>query len=381
MMSDEDKPLVPAEPAADNAASAPAPARSPALPLAILALLIALGTLVGGYFVWHEVQRQGAWQQQVLGQIDSRGQSLDQRLETFKDRLDSDLAASERSRRSVEEQQRGLAAAQAGLEEALAALRAQLGRSQHDWVLAEVQYLLTVANQRVQLQRDTVTAIAALESADRRLHSLADPGFNPVREQIAHELDALRAVAVPDLAGIALTLDTLAKTADELPLRDAQARAFSPEPAAATEAPAERDWLRLPRLIWDELKRLVVVRRNDVPVGPMLAPEQQFFLYENLRLQLSMARLAALTGDTASYRASLTTAAGWLGAHFAADAPRVGAARAELERLATLELRPALPDVSASLRLLRERMRLADLEGADAASGTPPAASESGTAP
>ncbi|MFP5506473.1 MAG: uroporphyrinogen-III C-methyltransferase [Gammaproteobacteria bacterium] len=378
-MSDEDKPLVPAEPAAGNAKSAPAPARSPALPLAILALLIALGTLVGGYFVWHEVQRQGAWQQQVLGQIDSRGQSLDQRLETFKDRLDSDLAASERSRRAVEEQQRELAAAQAGLEDALAALRAQLGRSQHDWVLAEVQYLLTVANQRVQLQRDTVTAIAALESADRRLHSLADPGFNPVREQIARELDALRAVAAPDLAGIALTLDTLAKTADELPLRDAQARVFSPEPAAAADAPAERDWLHLPRLIWDELKRLVVVRRNDVPVGPMLAPEQQFFLYENLRLQLSMARLAALTGDTASYRASLTTAAGWLDAHFAADAPRVGAARTELERLAALELRPALPDVSASLRLLRERMRLSDLQGAGAANGTPPTEPE--TAP
>lgn len=380
-MSDEEKPLVPAETATDTAMPTPAPVRQTALTVAILALLIALGTLVGGYFVWHEVQRQGAWQQQVLGQIDSRGQTLDQRLDAFKDRLDSDMAASERSRRSVEEQQRQLAAAQAGLEDALAVLRAQLGRSQHDWVLAEVQYLLTVANQRVQLQRDTATAIAALESADRRLHSLADPGFNAVREQIAHELSALRAVSVPDFAGIALTLDTLAKAVGELPLKDAQARAFSPEPAVATDAPAERDWLRLPRLIWDELKRLVVVRRNDAPVGPMLAPEQQFFLYENLRLQLSMARLAALTGDTASYRASLTTAAGWLNEHFSVDAPRNRAARAELERLAALELRPTLPDVSASLRLLRERMRLADLTGADAGNDAPPAATETGTEP
>lgn len=383
MMSDEDKSLVPAE--APRAAATTTPRRSLALPLAIAALVIALGTLVGGYFVWHEVQRQGAWQQQVLGQIDSRGQALDARLESFKDRLDSDLAANERSRRTIEEQQRQLAAAQTGLEEALGLLRAQLGRSQHDWVLAEVQYLLTVANQRVQLQRDTATAAAALESADRRLQSLADPGFNPVREQISRELTALRAVSTPDLAGIALTLDTLAQDAAGFPLKDAQARAFAPDSDNAPDA-AEDDWTRLPQLIWDALRRLVVVRRNDAPIGPMLAPEQQFFLYENLRLQLSIARLAALSGDTTSYRASLKTAAAWLTGHFAADAPRNQAAAAELERLAALELRPELPDISASLRLLRQQLRLADLEGAAAApSGTqnggaaPPA--ESGTAP
>lgn len=204
-----------------------------------------------------------------------------------------------------------------------------------------------------------------------------------MREQLARELAALQAVSLPDLAGIALTLDTLAKTVAELPLKDAQARAFTPEPAAAADAAAERDWTRLPRLIWDELRRLVVVRRNDTPVGPMLAPEQQFFLYENLRLQLSMARLAALSGDTASYRASLSTAADWLSEHFATDAPRNRAARAELERLAGLELRPELPDVSASLRLLRQQMRMADLNGAGSAAGSDgsPAPAETETAP
>jgi uroporphyrin-III C-methyltransferase len=369
-MSEEQKPLLPAEvPTATTTSSSP---RSLAQPLAIAALVIALGTLVGGYFVWHEVQRQAAWQQQVLGQIDSRGQALDQRLEAFKDRLDNDLAATERSRRNVEEQQRQLATAHTGLEDALAVLRAQLGRSQHDWVLAEVQYLLTVANQRVQLQQDTVTAAAALESADQRLQGLADPGFNPVREQIASELTALRVVSLPDLAGIALTLDTLAKAVGELPLKDAQARAFAPEAAAddATDTTPESDWTRLPRLIWDELRRMVVIRRNDTPIGPLLPPEQQFFLYENLRLQLSIAHLAAVSGDTTSYRASLKTAADWLGQHFAADAPRNRAAHAELERLAAIDLRPALPDISASLRLLRQQMRLDDLKGGAPATGS-----------
>ncbi|MBU1190908.1 MAG: uroporphyrinogen-III C-methyltransferase [Gammaproteobacteria bacterium] len=355
---------------ASAAAPAPAPAstqgarRNLAQPLAVAALLVAVGTIVGGYFIWHEVQRQGNWQEQVVGQIDGRSQALEQRLQSFKDRLDSDLASTERVRRSIEEEQRQLANAQQGLEDSLGVLRAQLGNSRSDWMLAEVQYLLQVANQRIQLDRDVLTTRAALSSADRRLQTLADPGFNGVREQIARELVELDGVVLPDLAGIALTLDTLASQVNQLPLKDAQVHHQTSAPtetATTTTEPTTTDWTRLPRMVWQELRSLVVVRRNDAPVGPMLAPEQQFFLYENLRLQLNSARLAALQGESESYRASLRTAQRWLGEHFDNEAPQIAAARAELERLACIDLRPALPDISASLRLLRQQMHLDDL--------------------
>lgn len=344
-----------------------------ALALSGAAVLVALATLIGAYFIWHEVQRLGAWQQQVLNQIDNRGQALEQRLQSFKDRLDSDLAATERGRRSLEEEQRKLANAQQGTDEALGVLRAQLGSSQRDWTLAEVEYLLQVANQRLQLMRDTGTASAALASADRRLQALADPGFNAVREQIAKELSAVNAVLSPDLAGIALTLESLARHVGELPLEDAQVRrdAAEQDGDGAAASPPASDWKRLPRLVWEELRSLVVVRRNETPIGPLLAPEQQFFLNENLRLQLSSARLAALQGDAANYRASLATALAWLGDHFSPDAPQVTAARAELERLASVDVRPALPDISGSLRLLRRQMQLTGTEPVEDA-GTAP---------
>jgi uncharacterized protein HemX len=372
-MSEEQNPQLPAE------TSAPAPETVPETtpptvrhsrvqPLALAALAVAIGTAVGGYFIWHEVQRLGAWQQQVLGQIDSRTQALDQRLQTFKDRLDNDLAAVERGRRTTDDEQRKLTSAQAGLEDALAVLRAQIGRSQDEWVLAEVQYLLHVANQRAQLQRDTLTAAEALRSADQRLQTLADPGFNAVREQIAREIAALEAVAQPDLAGITLTLDTLAAQVAQWPLKDRRApRSLTDTTSASTPAPAG-DWRsKLETVlanVWDALRSLVVVRRNDAPVAPLLAPEQQFFLHENLRLQLSIARLAALQGGTASYRASLKTATAWLQKHFADDAPTVIAAQSELQRLAGLDVHPDMPDISASLRVLRQQMHSATSGGA-----------------
>lgn len=370
-MSEENTSQLPAEPVAAVTKTPPPARRASAPPIALLALAVSIGTVVGGYFIWHEVQRLNTWQQHVLGQIDARAQGLDQRLASFKDRLDSDLAASERSRRSAEEEQRKLGTAQAGMEDALAVLRAQLGRSQDQWILAETQYLLQVANQRLQLQRDASTAIMALRSADQRLQTIADPGFNAVREQIAHELTALSAVAQPDLAGISLTLDTLATQAMQWPLKDRHA--LQPMPVTQTQtattlAAAVDDWrsriASVAATVWDALRSLVVVRHNGEPLAPMLAPDQEFFLHENLRLQLSIARLSALQGAADSYRASLKTASAWLKNHFAMEAPVVIAAHAELQRLAALEVQPELPDISASLRLLRQQMQNASVGGA-----------------
>ncbi len=337
----------------------PPPRRSLAQPLALLALAAAIGTAVSGYFIWHEVQRLNSWQQQVLGQIDTRTQALDQRLQTFKDRLDEDLAASERSRRAAEDEQRKLASAQAGLEDALGVLRAQIGRSQGEWVLAEVQYLLHIANQRAQLQRDAHTASAALRSADQRLQSLADPGYNKVRELLASEIAALDAVVQPDLAGITLTLDGLAAQVAQWPLQDRHAPrrldATTTETGAAEEGDLRSRVQTVLSNVWEALRSLVVVRHNDAPIAPMLAPDQEFFLHENLRLQLNMARLAALQGQQDNYKASLKNASTWVQQQYAQDAPRVSAALAELQRLAAIDVHPALPDISASLRALREQ--------------------------
>jgi len=351
--------------------------RGPALPLAVLALLASVGVGVGGYFIWHEVQRLGDAQREVLDRVDGRTQAFEQRLATFTTRLDDDLAATERARRALEDEQRKLTAAQEGLEESLGVLRAQLGRSQSGWTLAEVRYLLQVANQRLQLQRDVVTAVAALGSADQRLQELADPGLNPVREQLAREMAALNGVAQPDISGIALALDSLAARITALPLKDTQPhRAVGTETDDGDAAPAAGDWRRLPALVWAELKRLVVVRRNAEPVAAMLAPEQQYFLHQNLRLQLESARLAALQAAPEPYQASLRTARAWLDEYFVGADPQVAAVQSRLAQLADVDVRPALPDISASLRLLRQQMRLAELAG-----GRAPGPAEGGSEP
>lgn len=350
--------------AGGSGTAAPAPGASGryAPALAILALLLGIGALVAGYFIWHEVQRQAGWQQEVLAQIDSRNQAMDNRISAAVKRLESDLDGAVSTRRGLQQdladQQQSIAA----LERAFGVLRAQVGRSQEAWVLAEAEYLLHVANQRLQLARDVDTAIAALSSADQRLQELANPAYLPVREQISRDLAALRAVNEPDVDGIALRLQTLASNVDDMKVAGAQYRPTprAEAPAGQREAAPASGWRELPAALWNELRQLVAVRRNDEPVAPLLAPDQQFFLYNNLQLQLDTARLAALRGTPELYRVSLRTARDWLTQEFDTEQPAVRRARSELDALLDIELRPSLPDIGGSLKLLRQELALID---------------------
>jgi uroporphyrin-3 C-methyltransferase len=85
---------------------------------------------------------------------------------------------------------------------------------------------------------------------------------------------------------------------------------------------------------------------------PLLAPEQQYFLRENIRLQLLAARLALLRGDRQIYRDSLQQARDWLLHHFDINQQATRWMLDELEQLADIDPRPDLPDISGSMRSL-----------------------------
>ena len=110
------------------------------------------------------------------------------------------LAQLERQR--AETRMQHLTDEQQSLGHRVSVLSALLGRSEQGWGLSEVEYLLRIANQRLQLQRDTNAAAKALEAADERLREYADPHYLKVREQIARDIAKLSAFEAPDSAGI-----------------------------------------------------------------------------------------------------------------------------------------------------------------------------------
>lgn len=316
-----------------------------ALVLAVIALLLTLTVAGLGYDHAKQLEHQLSTLPSAIERNAGRIGGLEQRIQALQTAIDTQQAALERQSR--------------GLEEAIDALRAQLGRDQSGWVLAEIEYLMLIANHRLQLERDVTTAIAALQIADTRLRDAGDPALIGVREKLAVEIAALDTLARPDITGLALRLVGLGEQVERLPLKGT----FQPTPFTAAERTATAEegsaWQRLTRGVWNDLKGLVTVRRNEEAVRPMLAPEQQYFLRQNLRLQLESARLALIKADSDQFDAALKTAQEWLGRYFDDRADATRGMQEALVTLASMEIRPSLPDISGSLKALRAHMRQA----------------------
>lgn len=324
--------------------------------LAFLALLVSVGTAVAGYFIWHELGRLDRIQQSTTSRTDSTLSDLRSSLEGQQQKQTRQLNA--------------LRVRQDTIDAGVAALRAQLARTSEGWVLANVQYLLQVANESLALQRNVAAAEAALQDADQRLAALGDPGYLPVRRLIATELTALKAVPKPDVEGIAVTLDSLIHEVPRLTLRGT-ALAAPVVAAPGTSSSAGVQWRQLPTVVWHALRQLVQVRHHGKPVGPLLAPSEAYFLYQNLKLQLETAQLAALRRQPGTYRASLGTAEQWLHEYFSAADALTKSMSQQLEKLRSVDVRPPLPDLSGSLRKLRELRTSLQKQGER---GTPAAA-------
>ena len=354
----------------------------------VLALVVSLIALLGvgaasvfGFRYWsdlaNEMAAMDARVQAARSQQEQLQQSLTQATAALRAQenalgdqrnvLTQQRSAVDQARAAFEQQEQKLADENLRLQEREAELRAavadvhrRVGRSGTQWMIAETEYLLRIANHRLILARDTDTARVALELADQRLRDTQDPGWAGVREQIARDIARLGSFQAPDSAGLAAQLAALI---DQIPQLKIARATIGPErtlPERAAATPGERSWDTLLDDLWAGLKDTVRIRERDKPVQAMLAPEHQFFLYENLKLHLEAARLGLARGDQALFHDSLQVAMDWLGRYFETGDHTTATLRSAIEEMLSLDIHPALPDISQSLRALKIRQDLMD---------------------
>jgi len=225
------------------------------------------------------------------------------------------------------------------------------------WLLAEAEYYMQIANAQLQLANNPELASLALTHADDRILQLADPRLTNIRQALSDELRALEVIARPDIAGITLTLASLASVVDSLPLlqevvaREDQASDIDPELSGMDRAMAS---------LKNAVGGVVSVRRTDEAMQPLIAPEAQYFLRANLSLQLQAARLALLRGEESVFRQSLEDADAWLAEYYDQGSTGVQSARETISEIHDSVFAVAMPDISQSLRLLRQFNLLSD---------------------
>jgi len=218
-------------------------------------------------------------------------------------------------------------------------LMAQLSRSRDENVLADVDAAIRVAAQQSALTGSTEPMAAALRQAEERLARLNQPRVERVRRAVARDLDRVRAVAVTDVASLTIKLDEAIRTIDELPLVAQPERrepVAAPKPASAASKPApaakgdaawwawaQSQWDWASGRVWGEVRNLVRVTRIDNPEAVLVAPEQAWFLRENLKLRLLNARLALLSRQFDTAQSDLRESQGVLDRYFDRTARRV----------------------------------------------------------
>ncbi len=253
----------------------------------------------------------------------------------------------------------------AAVEASLSALQGISTGARDAWLLAEAEYYMQIANAQLQLARNPELAMLALTHADERVLRLADPRLMGVRQALSDELRALEAMEKPDTAGITLTLTSLAATVDSLPLK--QETVAREKAAAAAIDPELTGMDRAMASIRNAVDGVVSISRADEEMEPLIAPEAEFFLRANLALQMQAARLALLRGEETVFHQSLDDVDKWLSDYYDLDSTPVLSARATISEVRGSLFAVAVPDISQSLRLLRQFNALSE-----AAAGTAP---------
>jgi uroporphyrin-3 C-methyltransferase len=310
-----------------------------------LALIFATVALIATGYLWYTVLYENAdlFTRDIVGTLD--------RIDSDNTDIQDKLAAAEKDLKTLKETQDTLRAA-------IEKVNTDLVHNRTEWSLTEAEQLLVIANNRLQLARDAHSALAALRAADQQLQSLANPGLLPVRREIAREIAQLEPLDKTDISGITLRLATLAEGVDRLPLEPNKELPPQPteppgEPGTAQVAAAETGWRQSARSLWRDLLSLVRIRNDLQAQRVLLPPSQQYFLRENLRLMLYGAQQALLQGNVPVYQQNLKSAQRLLKDYYDVRSERVAAAQAELDKLQSTRIVAELPDISASLEMLR----------------------------
>jgi len=325
-------PSAPATPAATDAAEAARPHVPRGLSIAVLVLAL-LAVLALG-LAWRADQRvRGSERELVKRQQESALQVTEAAVLA---RQSQEVARDAAAKVALLEARLNEVALQRGQLEALVQ---SVARSRDENLVADSEATLRAGLQQAALTGSAEPVVASLRQIDERFARANQPRLEPVRRAVARDLDRVKAASVPDVATLSIRLDEAVRLVDELPLLSAaeprrdlgRGAAAAAPPASAASASGVGSWLsrefgQTGRAIvegtWSEIRSLVRVTRIDQPEAMLLAPDQAFFLKENLKLRLLNARLSLLARQFDAARGDLRWCKGAIERYFDRSARR-----------------------------------------------------------
>lgn len=297
-------------------------------------------------------ERLGAVQTPVdtaeLSRHTERLNALESQLEGLQGQEGQDQASIGAMQGSIRSLEQRLSATESGLVSVAAASQ----NSSAALDIAEIDFLLRAATDRLQLFADPIAADLALQAADVQTEALNDPMYLSVRQRIAAARQALARVPVIDRVQLTSLITDLQSRVSSLPFRGEVA--VQPKPAL----PDDAGW-------WQSFKQtlssLVTVRRRVAEDESLLSLDDKDYLRQGLWLQFESARLALMRNDNGVYEGSLDRVTATVEQFFQSGSSEVEALLLGVASLKQVDITPELPDISGpwtQLRQLRDSRRL-----------------------
>lgn len=227
------------------------------------------------------------------------------------------------------------------------------GADTDDWLVAEAEYLLRLANQRLNLEKDWQGSLAILMVADGILAEAQNPQLDHVRSLLASEIVSLRAVPAVDMTGAVTRIQAVQDQVFQLEWMPRALPKQVHEVETSDDKVELNPWQKFLAKAWKGLGSIVRIRDNGKALPAPLTPDQHYYLQQNMQLMLEQAQVALVRQQADLYRHSINRTQVWLSQFVRTETAQAQALQQTLGELAKWQVAPVFPDISGSLNELR----------------------------
>ena len=322
--------------------------------LALSAVAIAIALAAGiGLYGWGK--QQAVNQTQTSDTLANQLIALQKTQDAQKEALETTLKQQADQLQEAKTQQAEMAKQLDEMQQKVAAIS---GTDSKTWLLAQSDFLVKLAGRKLWSDQDVTTAAALLKSADASLADMNDPSLIAARRAITEDIASLSAVSQVDYDGIILKVNQLANQVDNLRLADNNTD-DSPMDNDGSELSASLgEWRVNLQKSWQNfMDSFITIRRRDETAVPLLAPNQDIYLRENIRAQLLAASQAIPRHQDETFKQALDNVSTWVRAYYDTDDAATKTFPDEIDKLSQQSISMDIPETLQSQPILEKLMQ------------------------
>lgn len=322
------------------------------LALSAIAIAIALAAGIGLYGL---VKKQATDQTAARDALVTQVTALQQAQQTQKAELDAVIKQQAARLADANRQQAELTKQLDEMQQKVATIS---GTDAKTWLLAQADFLVKLAGRKLWSDQDVTTAAALLKSADASLGDMNDPSLITARRALTQDIASLGTVSQVDYDGIILKVNQLSNQIDNLRLADNNDDDSPMDSDSSELSSSLSEWrINLQKSWQNFMDSFITVRRRDETTVPLLAPNQDVYLRENLRSRLLVAAQAVPRHQEETYKQALDNVSTWVRAYYDTDDATTTAFLEDVDKLSQQNITMNVPDKLESQPILEKLMQ------------------------